>query len=137
MILVTPELRDQLRANHRARCAALRRGEPAPDPMPVVRFFNPLGPGTWLATEMDEDGILFGLADLGFGCPELGSFALEELESIQLPFGLGIERDIRFEGEFPLSVYAEAASRAGSLVEGERILRRGSAPGASTLSPDR
>ena len=67
----------------------------------------------------------FGLADLGFGCPELGSFALEELELIQLPFRLGIERDIHFEGRFPLSVYAEAASRAGSLVEGERILHRG------------
>ncbi|MBO9376935.1 DUF2958 domain-containing protein [Sphingomonas histidinilytica] len=127
MILVTPELRDQLRANHRARREALRCGEPAPDSVPVVRFFNPLGPATWLATELDEDGILFGLADLGFGCPELGSFALEELESIQLPFGLGIERDVLFEGEFPLSVYAKAAARAGSLVEGERILRRGSA----------
>lgn len=125
MILVTPELRDQLRANHRARCEALRRGEPTPDPVPVVRFFNPVGAATWLATELDEDGLLFGLADLGFGCPELGSFALAELESIQLPFGLGIERDLLFEGRFPLSVYAEAASRAGSLIEGERILHSG------------
>src|SRR3546814_1805581 len=53
----------------------------------------PVGSATWLATEMDEDGILFGLADLGFGCPELGSFALAELEAVRLPFGLGIERD--------------------------------------------
>lgn len=124
MILVTPELHEQLRANDRARWEAHHRGEPAPDPVPVVRFFNPIGAATWLATELDEDGILFGLADLGFGCPELGSFALEELESIQLPFGLGIERDLLFEGKFPLSSYAEAASRAGSLVEGERILYR-------------
>ena len=137
MILLTQELRDQLRVNHRARCEALRRGEPAPDPVPVVRFFNPLGPATWLATELDDDGILFGLADLGFGCPELGSFALEELESIRLPFGLGIERDVLFEGGFALSAYAKAASRSGSLVEGERMLRRGSAPGASMLSSDR
>lgn len=128
MILVTPELREQLCANDLARREAIRRGEPAPDPVPVVRFFNPVGAATWLATELDEDGILFGLADLGFGCPELGSFALEELQAIRLPFGLGIERDILFHGEFPLSVYAEAASRAGSLVEGECILRRGSAP---------
>jgi hypothetical protein len=128
MILVAPELREQLRTNDLARREAIRRGEPAPDPVPVVRFFNPVGAATWLATELDEDGIFFGLADLGFGCPELGSFALKELEAIRLPFGLGIERDILFEGEFPLSVYAEAASRAGSLVEGERILRRGSAP---------
>ena len=124
MILVTPELREQLRANDLARREAIRRGEPAPDPVPVVRFFNPVGAATWLATELDEDGILFGLADLGLGCPELGSFALEELESIRRPFGLGIERDILFEGKFPLSVYAEAASRVGSLVEGERILHR-------------
>ena len=124
MMLLTPELREQLRANDRARREALRRGEAAPDPVPVVRFFNPVGAGTWLATELDEDGVLFGVADLGFGCPEMGSFALEELESIQLPFGLGIERDILFEGTFALSIYADAASRAGSLIEGERILYR-------------
>ncbi|MBA4757625.1 MULTISPECIES: DUF2958 domain-containing protein [Sphingomonadales] len=126
MILLTPELRDQLRANDLARCEALRRGDRAPDPVPVVRFFNPVGAATWLATELDEDDIFFGLADLGFGCPELGSFALEEMEAIQLPFGLGIERDTLFEGAFPLSVYAEAARRAGSLIEGERILYRAS-----------
>jgi hypothetical protein len=124
MMLLTPELREQLRANDRARREAIRRGEAAPDPIPVVRFFNPVGAGTWLATELDEDGVLFGVADLGFGCPEMGSFALEELESIQLPFGLGIERDILFEGTFALSIYVDAASRAGSLIEGERILHR-------------
>lgn len=127
MILIPPELREQLRANDLARIEALRRGEAAPDPVPVVRFFNPVGAATWLATELDEDGILFGVADLGFGCPEMGSYALEELESIRLPFGLSIERDILFEGKFPLSVYAEAARRAGSLIEGERILHRAAA----------
>jgi hypothetical protein len=73
-------------------------------------------PATWLATEMDADDILFGFVDLGFGSSKLGSFALAELESIRLPFGLGIERAILFEGEYPLSVYAEAARCAGSLV---------------------
>jgi len=124
MILLTPELREQLRANDLARIEALRRGAPAPDLVPVVRFFNPVGAATWLATELDQDDIFFGVADLGFGCPELGSFALEELESIRLPFGLGIERDILFEGAFPLSAYAQAARRAGSLIEAERILYR-------------
>lgn len=130
MILLTPELRAQLVANNFACCDALRRGDPAPDPVPVVRFFNPVSAATWLATELDEDGILFGIADLDFGCPELGSFALEDLESIRPPFGLGIERDILFEGKFPLSVYAEAARRAGSLIEGERILYRAAAAAA-------
>ena len=43
----------------------------------MVKLFNPLGAATWMATELDEDGdTLFGLADLGFGCPELGYFSL-------------------------------------------------------------
>ena len=129
MMLVTPTIRDALRANARARCEALRRGtEVRFDPVPIVRFFNPVGAATWLATEMDEDGILFGLADLGFGCPELGRFSLRELQSIRLPFGLGIERDLSFVGQFPLSVYARAAARAGSLLEGERVLRETAEP---------
>lgn len=93
------------------------------DHVPLVKFFNPVGAGTWLIAEMESDGdTLFGLADLGFGCPELGSFGLSELTSVRLPFGMGIERDILFEAAFPLSVYAEAARKAGSNVESERLL---------------
>jgi hypothetical protein len=89
--------------------------------VPVVKFFNPLGEGVWLATELDADGdILFGLADLG--APELGSFSLEELTSVRLPFGLGIERDIHFETGLPISVWAEAARQAGSIRAAERIV---------------
>lgn len=72
MILVTPDIRAALRANDAARSEAIANGLRAPDPVPVVRFFNPLGQATWLATEIDADGILFGLADLGFGSPALG-----------------------------------------------------------------
>ncbi len=114
MILLTDNLRDRLLANGRQRDV---------DHVPVVKFFNPIGAGTWLITEMEPDGdTLFGLADLGFGCPELGSFSLSELSSVRLPFGMGIERDILFEAAFPLSVYAEAARQAGSIVESERLL---------------
>ena len=74
-------------------------------------------------SELDEDGdILFGLADLGY--PELGSFSLEELSSLRLPFGMGIERDILFTGDFPISIWAEAAREAGSIRAAERILYR-------------
>jgi hypothetical protein len=114
MILLTDNLRDRLLANGRQRDV---------DHVPVVKFFNPIGAGTWLITEVEPDGdTLFGLADLGFGCPELGSFSLSELSSVRLPFGMGIERDILFEAAFPLSVYAEAARQAGSIVESERLL---------------
>jgi hypothetical protein len=109
MNLLTDDLRAQLRANDHAHCAAQRRRERSPDPLPVVRLFNPVGHGTWLATELDEEGVLFGLADLGFGCPELGSFSLQELEALRLPFGMTIERDLHFYPTHRLSVYAEAA----------------------------
>lgn len=113
MILLTDELRAQLLANGRIRDA---------DHVPVVKFFNPLGEGVWLATELGPDGdTLFGLADLGE--PELGYFSLEEMISARLPFGLGIERDILFTGQFPISVWAEAAREAGSIRRAERIIR--------------
>ncbi|WP_072389395.1 DUF2958 domain-containing protein [Hyphomicrobium sp. CS1BSMeth3] len=108
MILLTPELRVRLLANGHLRNV---------DHVPVVKFFNPVGAATWLATELDEDGdTLFGLADLGFGSPELGAFSLLEMASVRLPFGLGIERDPYFEGTYPLSVYAEAAHITGRIV---------------------
>jgi hypothetical protein len=123
MMLLTPELRAALRANEAAHIAAQREGRRSPDPLPVVKFFNPMGAATWLATELDEDGdTLFGLADLGFDCPELGYFSLSEIESVRLPGGLGIERDLYFEPRFPLSAYAEVAKIAGRITEAEALL---------------
>ncbi len=125
MTLLTPDLRFALRTNDLARRAAARASQAEPDPMPAVKLFNPLGAGTWLATELWEDGdTLFGLADLGFGCPELGAFSLRELASIRLPYGLGIERDIGFEGRAPLSVWAATARSTGSIIWAEALLRR-------------
>jgi len=128
MILMTPELRLTLRVNDIARRAAQRDDRPEPDPVPVLKLFNPLGAATWLATELDADGdTLFGLADLGFGCPELGSFSLAEIASVRLPFGLRIERDIAFESTFPLSRWADTARRAGSILWAQTLLRRAAA----------
>lgn len=119
MILLTPELRTALRAN------AGNINLPGHDPLPLVKLFNPLSAATWLATELHEDGdTLFGLADLGFGCPELGVFSLSEIASVRLPFGLRIERDIAFGTDWPLSVWAEWARRAGSILHAESLFRR-------------
>lgn len=118
MILLTNDLRERLLAN------GLERGA---DHMPVVKFFNPLGEGVWLATEMDADGdTLFGIADLGY--PELGSFSLDELASIVLPYGMRIERDVLVTGDFPISVSAKVAREAGSIRAAERILFRAHSP---------
>ena len=112
MILLTPAQRAQLLANGRQHDM---------DHIPVVKFFNPFGAGVWLATELDEDGdIMFGLADIGY--PELGSWSFSELQAIRLPFGMGIERDLLFTGDFPISVWAEVAREAGSIRDAERVL---------------
>ncbi len=112
MILLTQSQRARLLANGRI---------PDADHIPVVKFFNPFGQGTWLATELDEDGdILFGLADLGY--PELGSWSLSEMAAMRLPFGMGIERDLHFEGRYPISVWAEVARAEGSISAAERAL---------------
>ena len=114
MILLTGAQQDRLLANGRQRDQ---------DHIPVVKFFNPLGEGVWLATELDEDGdIMFGLADLGH--PELGSWSLGEMQSVRLPFGMGIERDLLFTGDFPISVWAEAARETRSIRAAERLLYR-------------
>ena len=48
---------------------------------PVVKLFTPDGAATWLLTEIDPayQDIVFGLCDLGMGCPELGSVSLAVL----------------------------------------------------------
>lgn len=108
MELLTCALRQRLLAN----------GASPGDHVPVVKFFNPLGAATWLLSELDADGdTLFGLADLGFGCPELGSVSLAELASVRLPLGLQIERDLRFAARHPLSVYAAAARAQACITE--------------------
>jgi hypothetical protein len=123
MILLTPDIRYALRGNDIARRAAERDGRTQPDPVPVAKFFNPLGAATWLVTELESDGdTLFGLADLGFGCPELGTFSLSEMASVRLPFGLGIERDTAFETIARLSTWAECAAQAGSILRAETQL---------------
>jgi len=114
MILVTDEIRRQL----------VNNGAIPGDHVPVVKFFNPSGAATWLISEAmpEEPDILFGLCDLGFGLPELGSVRLSELEAARGRLGLGIERDLFFVGHQPLSVYAEAATRAGYIVTDREAL---------------
>jgi len=130
MILIPDDIRAWLLANGAV--------EQETDHVPVIKLFNPCGAATWLITEMMEDGdTLFGLMDLGFGTPELGYASLAEIESVKNPLGLGIERDLYFEARFPLSVYAEAASIAGSIIETETMLARAAAAlGKSPVSTE-
>ena len=125
MLLLTQDQRARMIAN----------GQSRGDHVPVVKLFNPVGAAPWLFSELDEDGdILFGLCDLGFGCPEMGSASLAEIAAVSLPFGLTIERDLCFEGRFPLTIYADAARVAGSITEDEARLEAAVVARASELS---
>ena len=71
--------------------------EKNPDPLCVVKFFDPCGSWTWFAYEGSDEGddfIFFGLVK-GFE-EEIGYFSLKELESVKGPLGLGIERDLHW-----------------------------------------
>jgi hypothetical protein len=94
------------------------------DHVPVLKLFNPAGAGTWLITELGDDGdTLFGLCDLEMGFPELGSVSLGEITAVKLPLGLTIERDVAFEGRVPISRWMEIARRTGSIRAAEAVVR--------------
>jgi len=125
MILLPPDLAARLTANFAASLDAQDAEDNRHDPAPVLKLFSPMGAATWLATELYDDGdTLFGLADLGFGCPELGVFSLSEIAAVRLPFGLRIERDLTFASDQPLSVWADTARRLGSILSAEADLAR-------------
>ena len=117
MQLITAQQRATLAENGRVNAERTIAGQNPIDFKPVVKLFNPNGAATWLLTETDIDDadIAFGLADLGFGCPELGSVRLSEIAAVRTPLGLKIERDMYFEPEMTLSEYADAARKAGRI----------------------
>lgn len=66
----------------------------------IVKYFNPVGSGTWLITEgekqEDGDWLLYGYCKI-FDW-EWGTVMLSELAGVRLPLGLRIERDLYAEG---------------------------------------
>ena len=78
------------------RFAKVGSQEHLKDPVIIAKFFNPVGSGTWYATEYDpKNKMFFGYVSIfGDWNDEWGSFSLQELESYKGPFGLGIERDL-------------------------------------------
>ena len=75
---------------------------------PVLKLFTPWGGATWLISEIDNDGdTMFGLCDLGLGHVELGYVSLNELKSLNGPFGLKVERDMYFSTDETLEQWAD------------------------------
>lgn len=65
----------------------------------IVKYFNPVGAGTWLITEgekQDDDFIMYGYCHITDW--EWGYVSLNELKQVKLPFGLSIEREMYDSG---------------------------------------
>lgn len=78
----------------RERIPALYATEDDADPIVHAKLFTPWTTWTWFVTEFDGEDTCFGLVS-GHEV-ELGYFTLGELEAIEGPHGLRIERDLPF-----------------------------------------
>jgi Protein of unknown function (DUF2958) len=99
MNLLTDEIKHQL--------PPLYSTEQTPDPIAWIKFFTPDASWTWYATEFDGEDTFFGLVQ--GQDEELGYFSLSELQTLQGPFGLRVERDISFNPT-PLSTLRTATA---------------------------
>lgn len=107
MKLVTKEIKRLLDSNNKKK---------PDDRVPYLKLFNPCGAATWLITEFNEgEGMFFGLCDLGMGSPELGYVSIQEIEEVELPFGMKIERDMWWEPEGTLMQYYSKARAKGEI----------------------
>ena len=67
----------------------------------LVKYFYPSGRGPWLITEAEREGDdwrLYGYCHIFEW--EWGYLLLSELESLRLPFGLSVERDLYTSGKY-------------------------------------
>ena len=67
------------------------------DPLVSAKLFNPVGGETWFIIEYDPEAQLAFCYVEGMDVDELGLTSLAEMESLKLPFGLTIERDLHFK----------------------------------------
>ncbi len=104
MKILTKEITKQLERNYGIQ----------DDLKPVVKLFVCVGGNaTWLLTDIDQDGIAFGLCDLGVGFPELGYVDVNDLIKT---LGWRLERDMHFTADKTLSEYATAARDKGMVI---------------------
>ena len=100
-VLTAPQFR-KLVKNHQER---------PENEIPVVKFFHPFSPATWLLTELDPDtGLAFGLCDMGQGDPELGYVSLDEICS-----NGWINRDLHFKSKKTLREWTDEAREKGRI----------------------
>jgi hypothetical protein len=92
--------------NYQVRFRGRGRGQSLREPSPLPDELDP-----------DDEDLAWGLCDLGLGSPETGHVSVRELASIRLMRGaLGIERDLHWRADKPLSACLRLARAAGRIV---------------------
>lgn len=86
------------------------------DYQPVVKLYDPLGAAEWYLTEVDEDGLAFGLCYI-FEY-ELGYVDLNEMADLKIEGQPRIQQDLEFEAVKTLSAYADEGRRTGRITVG-------------------
>lgn len=104
-------------------------GRAEPDFRPVIKIYNPVGRHIWLFTELAADGdTLFGLCYHGDNHPGLGTMSKLQLTTTRVtPAGrnrdpVPLMRDRYFSTKHPLTVWLEAAQRAGCITDDDMAL---------------
>ena len=62
-----------------------------------AKLFLPGSSWTWYVVEFDGRDLCFGYVDSGSVGSEYGYFSLSELESLQGPMGMRVERDLYYK----------------------------------------
>lgn len=117
MELFPAEIIARLIENGRKNAECIAEDRKTLDFKPVVKLFTPDAGCTWLLTELapEDVDVAFGLCDLGFGFPELGSVRISEIRALRGKLGLPVERDLFFTATKTLGEYAAEASRLGRI----------------------
>ncbi|WP_439131464.1 DUF2958 domain-containing protein [Polaribacter sp.] len=77
------------------------------NPLIVVKYFDPAGSATWYATAYNpKNRVAYGYVT-GLQIDEWGYFSMDELQAVERPFGLTIERDIYFEEQHFNTVFRD------------------------------
>lgn len=98
MELITKKIEEAFRQH------PLRSGSGNPfDRECIVKYFNPVGVGTWFITEAEQlangDWEMYGFCHLGDDdMAEWGYVMLSDLQNLRLPFGMSVERDLYASG---------------------------------------
>ena len=92
---------------------------------PIVKLFLPFTKCVWLLSEIthEDEGIAFGLCDLGLGYPESGSVSLYELKYLD-DYPFPVMSDVSFHGNYPMSVYCDAARVDEQISTDEALLQK-------------